>query len=82
LKNEVAVIAKVEQDPGVTFLPFKRDQLLLILAPNHNLAKKKSVSADELGNQPMIMMEKGSGTRKQVNGQPNNELSKFIYRIA
>ena len=67
LKNEVAVIARVKEDSNVTFLPFKRDQLMLILAPNHNLAKKKSVSVDELVSQPMIMKEMGSGTRKQVN---------------
>jgi len=67
LKNEVAVIARVKEDPNVTFLPFKRDQLLLILAPNHALARKKSVSVAELVNQPMIMKEMGSGTRKQVN---------------
>ncbi len=67
LKNEVAVIAKVEDDPNVTFLPFKRDELVLILAPTHSLAKKKSVSVEELVNDPMIMKEIGSGTRKRVN---------------
>jgi DNA-binding transcriptional LysR family regulator len=67
LKNEVAVIAKVQEDPNITFLPFKRDQLMLILAPGHSLAKKKSVSVDELVDHPMIMKEAGSGTRKQVN---------------
>ena len=67
LKNEVAVIARVKEDPNIAFLPFKRDQLMLILAPNHHLAKKKSVSVDELVSQPMIMKEMGSGTRKQVN---------------
>jgi DNA-binding transcriptional LysR family regulator len=67
LKNEVAVIAKVEEDPNVTFLPFKRDELILILAPTHSLSKKKSVSVEELVHEPMIMKEMGSGTRKQVN---------------
>jgi len=67
LKNEVAVIAKVEENPNLTFLPFKRDQLILILAPTHSLAKKKSVSVEELVNDPMIMKEIGSGTRKRVN---------------
>jgi len=67
LKNEVAVIAKVEEDPNVTFLPFKRDELILILAPTNNLARKKSVSVEELVHEPMIMKELGSGTRKQVN---------------
>jgi len=67
LKNEVAVIAKVKEDPNVTFLPFKRDPLILILAPTHLLARKKSVSVEELVDEPMIMKEIGSGTRKQVN---------------
>ena len=67
LKNEVAVIARVEEDPNVAFLPFKRDELILILAPTHSLSKKKSVSVEELVHEPMIMKEMGSGTRKQVN---------------
>jgi len=67
LKNEVAVIARVEEDPNVVFLPFKRDRLILILSPAHILAKKKSVSVEELVHEPMIMKELGSGTRKQVN---------------
>jgi DNA-binding transcriptional LysR family regulator len=67
LKNEVAVIAKVEDDPSVTFLPFKRDHLVLIAGPTHNLAKRKSVSVEELAKHPMIMKEVGSGTRKRVN---------------
>lgn len=67
LKNEVAVIAKVKEEPGVTFLPFKRDRLVLILAPTHPLAKRKSVSVEQLADDPMIMKEAGSGTRKRVN---------------
>jgi DNA-binding transcriptional LysR family regulator len=67
LKNEVAVIARVEEDPNLTFVPFKRDDLILILAPTHSLARKKSVSVEELVHEPMIMKELGSGTRKQVN---------------
>lgn len=67
LKNEVAVIARVEEDPNVVFLPFKKDRLILILSPAHPLAKKKSVSVEELVPEPMIMKELGSGTRKRVN---------------
>jgi len=65
LKNEVAVIARVEEDSNVTFLPFKRDQLVLILSPTHSLAKKKSVSVEELVHEPMIMKEmvRGPGNR-------------------
>jgi DNA-binding transcriptional LysR family regulator len=67
LKNEVAVIARVEEDPNITFVPFKRDRLVLILPPAHAMARKKSVSVEDLVDQPMIMKEMGSGTRKLVN---------------
>jgi DNA-binding transcriptional LysR family regulator len=67
LKNEVAVIAKLGDYPSVTFLPFKRNRLVLILSPGHRLARKKSVTLEELVDDPMIMKEVGSGTRKLVN---------------
>jgi DNA-binding transcriptional LysR family regulator len=68
LKNEVAVIARLEDNPNVTFLPFKQNRLVLILAPNHHLAERKEVSLEELVDDPMIMKEIGSGTRNLVNG--------------
>jgi DNA-binding transcriptional LysR family regulator len=67
LKNEVAVIAKVEDDPDIAFLPFSQEELLLILPTQHPLAREKCVTAEELVNEPVIMKEAGSGTRKQVN---------------
>lgn len=67
LKNEVAVIARVEDNPAVTFIPLSQEELVLILAPGHRLSNKKSVSPQELLEEPMIMKEIGSGTRKQVS---------------
>jgi DNA-binding transcriptional LysR family regulator len=66
-RNEVAVIAKLEDDPNINFIPFKQDRLVLILARNHRLAKRESVSVEELADDPMIMKEVGSGTRNRVN---------------
>jgi DNA-binding transcriptional LysR family regulator len=66
-KNEVVVIAKVEDHPDVRFIPFSQEELVLILAPHHHLAKEKNVSAKELAEEPIIMKEVGSGTRKLVN---------------
>jgi DNA-binding transcriptional LysR family regulator len=67
LRNEVAVIAKVEDDPGVAFIPFSQEELVLIVASDHPLAKKNSVSVEDLLVEPIIMKETGSGTRNQVN---------------
>ena len=65
-KNEVAVIAKVEDNPDICFLPFSQEELVLILTPEHRLARKKSICLAELAKEPIILKERGSATRKLV----------------
>lgn len=65
-KNEVAVIAKVEDNPEICFIPFSREELVLILAPEHPLAKKRYITLAELAGEPLITTERGSATRKLV----------------
>jgi DNA-binding transcriptional LysR family regulator len=65
-KNEVAVIAKAEDVPEVNFYPFSKEEMAVIVAPGHPLTRKKAVSFRGLAEEPFIMKEKGSGTRKLV----------------
>jgi DNA-binding transcriptional LysR family regulator len=65
-KNEVAVIAKAVDLPEVNFFPFSKEEMAVIVAPDHHLLEKKAVSFKELAEEPFIMKEKGSGTRKLV----------------
>lgn len=44
--------------------PLWADRLLLVVPAQHRLAGRKSVSADEIAQDPFIMREQGSGTRK------------------
>ena len=71
-RNEVAVIAKVEDNPDICFIPFSHEELVLILAPAHPLARKRFVTLAELEKEPIIIKERGSGTRKLVNGLFND----------
>ncbi len=66
LKNEVAVIAKVEDHPDVQLAPFSREEIVAIAPAGHPLAQKNKVSVQELAQEPIIMKEIGSGTRKRV----------------
>jgi DNA-binding transcriptional LysR family regulator len=66
-QNEIALIASVEDDPRIHFIPFSQEELVLILAENHPLGKKESVLVEELAREPLIMKETGSATRKMVN---------------
>lgn len=49
-------------------LPFMEDELVIIAAPSlfHSMIDKEEITADELFALPMIMREKGSGTRQVV----------------
>jgi DNA-binding transcriptional LysR family regulator len=66
-KNEIAIIAKGNENRKVTFIPFSQEELLLILSPKHNLARKRFIPFQQLAEEPIIMKEKGSGTRKLVD---------------
>jgi DNA-binding transcriptional LysR family regulator len=68
LRNEVAIIAKAEEDPAVHFVPFSQEELVLIMSPDHRLAQKRRITFDEMAKEPIIMKEAGSGTRRMVNG--------------
>jgi DNA-binding transcriptional LysR family regulator len=65
-KNEVAVIAKAIDHPEVAFVPFSQEEMAVIVSPDDPLTRKKSVSFRDLAEQPFIMKERGSGTRKLV----------------
>lgn len=66
-RNEVAVIAKATEHPDVSFIPFSQEELVFILAPEHPLTAKKTVTIKALASEPIIMKETGSGTRKLVD---------------
>ena len=67
LRNEVAVIARTADNPDICFIPFSQEELVFLVAPGHRLAQKKSVVFKELVEEPVIMKETGSGTRKLVS---------------
>ena len=72
-RNEVAVIAKATDHPDVNFSPFSKEEMVVIVAPGHHFLRKQAVAFKDLANEPFIMKEKGSGTRKLVEQLFSNE---------
>jgi len=66
LKIEVAVIARAFDHSEVNFYPFSKEEMTVIVAPEHHFAGKKAIYFKELAAESFIMKEKGSGTRKLV----------------
>ncbi len=68
LKNEVVIIAKADDHPNIAYIPFSREELVLILSPNHRLVRQDSISLEQMAEEAIIMKDPGSGTRRLVDG--------------
>ncbi len=66
-RNEIAVIARPDDQPGVNFTPFSQEELVLIIPPGHPWMQRKWVGIEELALEPIIMKDTGSGTRRVIN---------------
>ena len=60
---ELGVIGAAWKDPRLESVDLFADELILTVHPDHPWAKRKSVSPDELYQEPFIFRERGSGTR-------------------
>jgi len=63
LRNELAVVARVEGQRGVTFVPFRTERVVLVAAPTHPFAARKEILFRELEGLPIITREEGSGVQ-------------------
>jgi DNA-binding transcriptional LysR family regulator len=53
-------------DPNLVCVPVMREELLLVTATNHPLARKKHVAPRDLIGQPFVLFEPGSNSRKAI----------------
>ena len=65
-KNDLVLIAVTKGSPRFESIPFLKEELVLIISPNHPLAKRKTVSLKELERYPLIIRAKGSTTRRII----------------
>ena len=55
------------QETDLVSVPALREELLLVTAPTHQLARRRKVQAKELAGLPFILFEVGSATRKVID---------------
>src|SRR5687768_6425412 len=53
-------------DPNLVTVPVMREELLLVTAPTHPLAKKKLILPRDVIGQPFVLFEAGSNSRKTI----------------
>ncbi|MFV0374036.1 LysR substrate-binding domain-containing protein [Microbacterium sp.] len=63
---ELGMVGAARPQRGLTFTPFMRDELVVIVAPDHDLAGRERIGLAELADHPLIMQQEGSGVRAVI----------------
>jgi DNA-binding transcriptional LysR family regulator len=61
--DELIIMGMVPRDRPVSVLPFLDNELIPVLASDHRLSSKRSLTPKYFLQQPMILREEGSGSR-------------------
>lgn len=65
-RNDLAIVGRLTYDEKLRVIPFSRDEVVLVSAPDHAFCSRSAVSIQDLRSENLILREKGSGTRKLV----------------
>jgi DNA-binding transcriptional LysR family regulator len=63
---DVGVIGSVIKRPGLRLERLVSDEIILAVPPDHAFAGKGEVTVDQLSDEPLVLREEGSGTRRSV----------------
>ena len=65
---ELGVVGAARRHRGVVFEPFFRDEVVLAVPRGHRFANR-SVSLDELKEEPLVLMQEGAGVRQVIDDE-------------
>ena len=65
---ELGVVGAARRHRGVVFEPFFRDEVVLAVPPGHAFADR-TVSLEQLREQPLIVMQEGAGVRQVIEDE-------------
>jgi DNA-binding transcriptional LysR family regulator len=65
---ELGVVGAARRHRGVVFEPFFRDDVVLACPPDHRFAGR-SVTLDDLREEPLIVMQEGAGVRQVIEDE-------------
>lgn len=68
-RNDLAVVGRIPYDPRLEATPFpghQADELMAVFHPGHPLVGRPSVTLEDIREEPLLVREKGSGTRRLI----------------
>jgi DNA-binding transcriptional LysR family regulator len=66
MENELALISQLNLDRKIKTHFFSTVEFVLVASPEHRFSERKSISLRELNGEPVILREKGSGSRAAI----------------
>jgi DNA-binding transcriptional LysR family regulator len=66
MKNELALISQLNLDRKIKSVFFSTVEFVLVASPVHRFSQRQSISLRELNGEPVILREKGSGSRTAI----------------
>ena len=64
---DLGIVAYPTRRAGITTIPFREDRLVLVVPPQHPLAKHRQVSIKKLAGEPLVGFERDIPTRKETD---------------
>ncbi len=65
-KAEIGLVGAKLRLSGLRWKTWKKDRLVLILAPSHRWKERPSIALEELAGEPLLLREDNSGTKKVI----------------
>ena len=65
--GDLALLTLPIKDADMVTVPVLQEELLVVTAAKHPLSKKRKVSAGDLAQQPFVLFESGSNTRRVID---------------
>jgi LysR family transcriptional regulator, low CO2-responsive transcriptional regulator len=65
--DDLYILSQLPQHMDISVYPFLENPLVVIASRDHPLAKERNIPLERMANEPFIMRETGSGTRRAVH---------------
>ena len=65
-KFDLGIIGRLPHMNKLRVVPYTKEELCVVISPNHRLAANSMISLSELKNEPIIIRESGSGSRHTI----------------
>jgi len=69
LTDDLGFVGNVPVNPNLAVTPLWKEELVVIAKTSHSFGKTSTIRPSDLSHQPLIVREKGSGTREYIEGR-------------